>query len=80
MGHAAQFSILGTINTVVGLLSVSLFPQLAGKLNRRNLFFACIAVMLCGIGLFSVAGTSLALVLLADEYSLFHNLLFFLWS
>lgn len=67
MGHAAQFSILGTINTVVGLLSVSLFPQLAGKLNRRNLFFACIAVMLCGIGLFSVAGTSLALVLLAAE-------------
>ena len=55
MGHAAQFSILGTINTVVGLLSVSLFPQLAGKLNRRNLFFACIAVILCGIGLFSVA-------------------------
>ncbi len=46
MGHAAQFSILGTINTVVGLLSVSLFPQLAGKLNRRNLFFACIAVIL----------------------------------
>lgn len=67
MGHAGQFSILGTINTVVGLLSVSLFPQLAGKLNRRNLFFACIAVMLCGIGLFSVAGTSLALVLLAAE-------------
>lgn len=67
MGHAAQFSILGTINTVVGLLSVSLFPQLAGKLNRRNLFFAYIAVILCGIGLFSVAGTSLALVLLADE-------------
>ena len=64
---AAQFSILGTINTVVGLLSVSLFPKLAGKLNRRNLFFACIAVMLCGIGLFSVAGTSLALVLVAAE-------------
>lgn len=67
LGHAAQFSILGTINTVVGLLSVSLFPKLAGKLNRRNLFFACIAVMLCGIGLFSVAGTSLALVLVAAE-------------
>lgn len=67
LGHAAQFSILGTINTVVGLLSVSLFPKLAGKLNRRNLFFACVAVMLCGIGLFSVAGTSLALVLVAAE-------------
>ena len=67
LGHAAQFSILGAINTIVGLLSVSLFPQLAGKFNRRNLFFACIVIMLCGIGVFTVAGTSLAMVIIAAE-------------
>ena len=67
LGHAAQFTLLGTINTLVGLLSVSLFPKLADKINRRNLFFICIFIMLCGIGVFTIAGTSLAMVLVAAE-------------
>lgn len=67
LGHAAQFALLGTINTLVGLLSVSLFPKLADKINRRNLFFICIFIMLCGIGVFTIAGTSLAMVLVAAE-------------
>ena len=67
MGQSTKFSILQTMNMIVGLVSVSLFPKLAGKFNRRNLFIGCIAMMLCGIGLFSVAGSSLALVLIAAE-------------
>lgn len=67
LGHAAEFSILGTINTLVGLLSVSLFPKLANKINRRNLFFICITIMLCGIIVFAFAGKSLAIVLVAAE-------------
>lgn len=67
MGQSTKFSILQTMNMIVGLVSVSLFPKLAGKFNRRNLFIGCIVMMLCGIGLFSVAGNSLALVLIAAE-------------
>lgn len=67
MGQSTKFSILQTMNMIVGLVSVSLFPKLAGKFNRRNLFIGCIVMMLCGIGLFSVAGSSLALVLIAAE-------------
>ncbi|MDO4910820.1 MAG: PTS sugar transporter subunit IIA [Corynebacterium sp.] len=67
LGNAAQFSILGTINMLVGLISVSLFPKLAAKFNRRNLFFYCIAIMVCGIGLFFIAGKSLIMVLIAAE-------------
>lgn len=55
------------MNTVVGLVSVSLFPSLAGKFNRKRLFYGCIAVMLGGIGIFSIAGTSLPMILTAAE-------------
>ncbi len=67
LGDAGKYSILYGLNTVVGLISVSLFPSLAGKFNRKHLFYGCIAVMLGGIGLFSIAGTSLPLILTAAE-------------
>jgi len=48
-------------------VAVALFPTLSDKLNRRKLFFWCIAIMLSGIILFSFAGGSLTLVLIAAE-------------
>ena len=67
LGDPGKYSILYGLNTVVGLVSVSLFPSLAGKFNRKRLFYGCIAVMLGGIGIFSIAGTSLPMILTAAE-------------
>ena len=67
LGDSGKYSILYGLNTVVGLVSVSLFPTLADKFNRKRLFYGCIAVMLGGIGIFSIAGTSLPMILTAAE-------------
>ena len=67
LGDPGKYSILYGLNTVVGLVSVSLFPSLASKFNRKRLFYGCIAVMLGGIGIFSIAGTSLPMILTAAE-------------
>lgn len=67
LGHSTYFSVLQMINTCISLVSVSLFPKLTSKFNRRNLFFGCIITMLCGIAVFSMANTSLPLVILGAE-------------
>ncbi|MCI1978009.1 MAG: glycoside-pentoside-hexuronide (GPH):cation symporter [Liquorilactobacillus nagelii] len=67
LGSATHFSILATLNTIVGLLSVSAFPALANKFNRRNVYFLSIGVMILGLLLFAVAGKSLLVVLIAAE-------------
>ena len=67
LGDASKFSILATINTLVGLVSVSLFPKLAQQFSRRNVFVVCLGIMLAGIVVFFFAGKSLALVLVAAE-------------
>ncbi|MFT8709740.1 MAG: glycoside-pentoside-hexuronide (GPH):cation symporter [Sporolactobacillus sp.] len=65
LGDATKFSILAIINTIVGLFAVSVFPSLAKKWKRKNVFFVSIAVMVIGLLLFSFANTSLPLVLAA---------------
>ncbi|MFC6181238.1 glycoside-pentoside-hexuronide (GPH):cation symporter [Lactiplantibacillus daowaiensis] len=67
MGASTQFSIFQMLNIVISLASVSLFPKLVDKVNRRNLFAICIGIMLGGVALFTVAGKSLVLVLIAAE-------------
>lgn len=67
LGNSSAFSILAGLNILTGLVAVALFPTLSDKLNRRKLFFWCIAIMLSGIILFSFAGGSLTLVLIAAE-------------
>ncbi|MFT8916955.1 MAG: glycoside-pentoside-hexuronide (GPH):cation symporter [Oenococcus sp.] len=67
LGNASQFSILATLNTFIGLLAVLLFPPLAKKFNRRNVFFISIAVLIVGIAVFTMAGNSLLLVLIGAE-------------
>ncbi|EHN58285.1 glycoside-pentoside-hexuronide (GPH):cation symporter [Oenococcus kitaharae] len=67
LGNASQFSILATLNTFIGLLAVLLFPPLAQKFNRRNVFFISIAVLVVGIAVFTMAGNSLLLVLIGAE-------------
>ncbi len=65
LGNSSAFSIFASLNIVTGLLSVSLFPKLADKLNRRNLFFWCILTMIIALVLFVFAGQSLPMVLIA---------------
>lgn len=65
MGMPKAFSIFSTINVFLGIISTSLFPLLSKKMSRKALFTSCLAVMLCGMGLFAVAGSNLPLVLLA---------------
>ncbi len=65
LGDAAKFSILGMLNMGIGLLAVSLFPALAKKFKRRNVFVICIVIIFVAIGLFSFADKNLWLVLLA---------------
>ena len=67
MGNPKGFSLLQFINMFVGIFAVSAFPKLADKLNRKPLFIWCLVTMLIGIGLFTVAGKSLLLVLIAAE-------------
>ena len=65
MGMPKAFSIFSTINVFLGIIATSLFPLLSKKMSRKTLFTSCLAVMLCGMGLFAVAGSNLPLVLLA---------------
>ncbi len=78
LGDSGKYSILYGLNTVVGLVSVSLFPTLADKFNRKRLLYGCIAVMLGGIGIFSIAGTSLPIILTAAELFFIPQTLVFL--
>lgn len=65
LGDAKQFSFLGVINVIIGLLAVALFPTLTEKFSRRRLFFGSVAVMLVGIVLYAMAGTSVVMTLFA---------------
>ena len=65
MGMPKAFSIFSTINVFLGIIATSLFPLLSKKMSRKALFTSCLAVMLCGMGLFAVAGSNLPLALLA---------------
>ena len=65
LGDAKQFSFLGVINVIIGLLAVALFPTLTMKFSRRRLFFGSVSVMLVGIILYALAGSSVIMTLFA---------------
>lgn len=67
VGDSGKYSILYAVNTVVGLISVTLFPSLAKKFNRKNLFVYCMLCMLVGVALYTVAGANFTLTLIAAE-------------
>ncbi|VDG22498.1 glycoside-pentoside-hexuronide (GPH):cation symporter [Lactiplantibacillus mudanjiangensis] len=63
MGNAAQYSLLATLNAIIGIFSVLAFPPLAKKFSRRKVFFLAIAVMILALILFAISGDSLPMVL-----------------
>ena len=64
LGDAKQFSFLGVINVIIGLLAVALFPTLTMKFSRRRLFFGSVSVMLVGIILYALPQPLIFLVVL----------------
>ena len=67
LGNSKAFSILGGLNTVVGVISVFAFPLFSGKIGRHKLFYGAASIEVIGALIFSFAGKSLALVLLGAE-------------
>ncbi|MFL2018983.1 glycoside-pentoside-hexuronide (GPH):cation symporter [Weissella hellenica] len=67
MGKSTLFSIFQGVNIVISLISVSIFPKLVDRFNRRRVFATCIGIMLAGLLLFSLAGKSFAMVIVAAE-------------
>ncbi|NME33062.1 glycoside-pentoside-hexuronide (GPH):cation symporter [Ligilactobacillus ruminis] len=78
MGQPKSFSILSTINIFLGMVSAALFPVLSKKFSRKTVFGGCLVFMLCGIGVFALAGNNLALVLLAAVMFAFPQQMVFL--
>ena len=67
LGNSKAFSILGGLNTVVGVISVFAFPLFSGKIGRHKLFYGAASIVVIGALIFAFAGKSLALVLLGAE-------------
>lgn len=67
LGDSHGYTLLFSINTVVSLISVTLFPSLAKKFNRKRLFFICLAFFFAGILVLCFASHSLILSLIGSE-------------
>ena len=78
IGDATKFSILGVINTIIGLLAVAAFPVLTTKFSRRKLFFSSIAIMVVALLIYAMSGTNVTLVLIGAGLFLLPQPLIFL--
>ncbi|GAY72388.1 lactose and galactose permease, GPH translocator family [Lentilactobacillus kosonis] len=65
LGKPTEFSLLASINAVIGVFAVLAFPPLAQKFKRKNVFFIAITIMLLALILFAFSGNSLFMVLLS---------------
>lgn len=65
LGEPKEYSIYGTINVIIGMISVSLFPSLAKKFHRRNVLITSILVMLASLILLLLANNSVPLTIFA---------------
>lgn len=65
LGDTSQFSFLGVINVIIGLMAVALFPTLTKKFSRRKLFFGSISIMAIAVVFYALAGKSVMMTLFA---------------
>lgn len=63
LGNSSKFAIYGTVNFIVGMISVSLFPALAHRFQRRKVFLIGTLVMMLGIFLLFFANFSTPFVI-----------------
>ncbi|MGE6833857.1 glycoside-pentoside-hexuronide (GPH):cation symporter [Priestia megaterium] len=78
LGNSGEFWIVGLIAAVVGLIAVSLFPMLTKLISRRFIYIGGIAMMLLAYVCFSLAGTSLPMVIVGLVLFYFPHQLIFL--
>lgn len=65
LGDASKFTLLGSLNAIIGVFAVLAFPPLAKKFSRRKVFFLAISVMVIALAMFAFAGQSLPMILTA---------------
>ena len=63
LGDASTFTLLGSLNAIIGVFAVLAFPPLAKKFSRRKVFFLAISVMIIALIMFALAGQSLPMIL-----------------
>lgn len=65
LGQSGKFTFAGWIMAILGVISVSLFPTLVAKIQRKAIYTGGILMMVVGYILFLFAGHSLLTVLIA---------------
>ncbi|ARN89486.1 glycoside-pentoside-hexuronide (GPH):cation symporter [Levilactobacillus brevis] len=78
LGAATKYSMVGGITTVLGIISVPLFPILVKAITRKGIYVGGIIMMLVGYLLFIFAGTSVVMTLVADAVFFFPYPMIFL--
>lgn len=78
VGAPSAFSIMSTINVIIGVICASIFAPISKKFSRKVLYSISLFVMLIGIGLFVIAGKSAAMAIAACVVFGFPNQLIFL--
>ncbi|MYV05422.1 glycoside-pentoside-hexuronide (GPH):cation symporter [Furfurilactobacillus milii] len=78
MGKSGEFSLVGAVTAVLGIISVILFPFLETLIKRKAIYVGGICLMLVGYIIFNFAGTNLFMVLLAISFIFFPYPMIFL--
>ncbi|MEE6712346.1 glucose PTS transporter subunit IIA, partial [Pediococcus acidilactici] len=65
LGDVSKFTLIGSLNAIIGVFAVLAFPPLAKKFSRRRVFFLAISVMVISLAMFAFAGQSLPMILTA---------------
>lgn len=64
-GQAQAFSIMSTINVIMGVIASAVFAPISKKYSRKAMFVTALCLMLVGLGIFAIAGKSVPLAILA---------------
>ncbi|HEY4399167.1 MAG TPA: glycoside-pentoside-hexuronide (GPH):cation symporter [Lactobacillaceae bacterium] len=78
IGNVGAYAIVGIITSVLGVISVALFPSLAVKISRKFVYIGGIGVMLIGFVIFLFAGQDLTLALIGASVIFFPYPMIFL--
>ncbi|OLF67722.1 sodium:solute symporter [Levilactobacillus brevis] len=78
IGKPNEYSIVGVITAVLGVISVPLFPVLVRLVTRKGIYVGGIAMMIIGYILFMLSGTNVAMILIADAIFFFPYPMIFL--
>lgn len=78
LGHAEAYALVGIITSILGVISVAIFPSLAVKISRKFVYIGGIGLMFIGFVIFAFAGTNLTMALIAASVIFFPYPLIFL--